>query len=103
MITHVTLSPAAERDLEDIGDYVAAEFGSNTAYNVIRRIRTKIDLLRDHPLLGMEDERIGNRRRLVARPYLIAYRVAKGSEVEILRIVHGARDLGLVFPPDDPN
>lgn len=103
MRVRVTLSPAAERDLEEIGDYVAAEFGSNTAYNVIRRIRAKIDLLRDHPSLGMEDERIGNRRRLVARPYLIAYRIAKQSEVEVLRIVHGARDLGLIFPPDDPN
>lgn len=103
MIARVTLSPAAERDLEEIGDYVAAEFGAQTAYNTILRIRAKIDLLREHPLLGMEDERIGNRRRLVARPYLIAYRVAKQTEVEILRIVHGARDLGLIFPPDDPN
>lgn len=94
---HVKFAPAAERDLEEIATYIAAQAGQRVALNVVRRLRAKTELLRENPQIGAEDERIGNRRKLIARPYIIAYRVVSANEVSVLRIVHGARDLPAIF------
>jgi plasmid stabilization system protein ParE len=40
----------------------------------------------------LDPERFGELRRLVIEPYIVVYRVRR-STVEILRILHGARDL----------
>jgi len=101
MPVRVKLSRAAERDLEEIAAYIAAQASPRVALNVVRRLRAKAALLRENPYLGAEDERIGNRRKLLERPYIIAYRVVNASEVNVLRVVHGARDLPAVFVDDE--
>jgi plasmid stabilization system protein ParE len=79
-------------------DVIAKEAGSRSATRWRRRILDRLALLRSRPLLGAIDEDIGpGRRRLVVAPYLIVYEFQSATEVVILRIVHGARDLRAVF------
>jgi toxin ParE1/3/4 len=100
MPVRVQLAPAAERDLEEIAEYIEAQAGPRIALNVVRRLRAKTALLRENPYIGAEDERIGIRRKLIQRPYIIAYRIVSATEVNVLRIVHGARDLPGLFADD---
>lgn len=64
------------------------------ADRMVDRIDRKIALLAEHPKTGRSREELGpNMRSAPVGPYLIIYwPLADG--VEILRIVHGARDLG---------
>ena len=56
------------------------------------RLQSAIDHLADYPYLGKLTDKRGV-RRVVARPYVIFYRVKKG-DVFILDVRHAARDEG---------
>lgn len=83
-------------DLNSILDYIA-EFSPQGAARVQRRIEHMIDLLLDHPHIGMrtDDPTI---RRLTTAPYpfLVYYEVAE-MEIIIHAIRHAAR-----HPADRP-
>ena len=80
----------AERNLDEIGEYIAADNPDAAARN-ITKILAAIDLLPDHPAIGRAGRVAGTRELVVPdTPYLVAYRV-RANAVEILRILHGAR------------
>jgi len=63
----------------------------------MRRFEAAENRLADFPELGPIHPNIGSDARCwVVGDYLILYRVSAGK-VEIVRIIHGARDLGEVF------
>ncbi len=68
--------------------------GGEVADEMLRKINERIDSLADFPDRGVlqEDLKDGT-RRLIEGKYLIYYSPYK-STVFILRVVHGARDLG---------
>jgi len=86
-------SPAAERDLEEIADYIAQD-------NTTRAISFIIDLrqiaagIQDNPLAWPERDDLlpGLRMRPFGR-YLIFYQPA-ADDVRIERILHASRDIG---------
>lgn len=86
------LTPGAEADLADIGDYVAQD-NPPAALQLIGRIEKACALLGENPQLGpARPELAPEARSWVVGRYLILYRpIAAGAE--IVRIVHGARDL----------
>jgi toxin ParE1/3/4 len=92
------VSPQAVADL-DIWYYVAKESSSiEVANQLIDSIIGRFFLLSRHPHLGRsrdEDLGIGFRTCPVGE-YLIVYCIEE-SDVLILRIVHGRRDLGALF------
>lgn len=54
----------------------------------------KVDLLREHPLLGriVPERRRASLREVIHPPYRIVYRFQKpAASIEVLRIWHGAR------------
>lgn len=80
----------AEHDLIDILDSIA---GDNPAAAVatIERLEAAARRLTDFPLLGRTGSVPGTRELPVAGlPFLLIYRVREG-DVEILRVLHGAR------------
>lgn len=82
----------ADGDLIDIWDYVA-ERDPAAADRVVLEIERRWRQLRTHPRSGVAREDIGpGVRHLVTGRYLILYRV--GEAVEILRILHGRREIG---------
>ena len=95
----VTVTEAAEGDLQRIGDWIAEE-SPDRAVAFIRTLRARCEEFADTPRgypLVPRYERTGIRRRPY-RDYLIFYRVSRDS-IEILPILHGARDYErLLFP-----
>ena len=91
------LSEHAERDLDDIWEYVFDDSASEErARKVIVRLLETISLIAGNPRIGRlrPDLRLGV-RSLAADKYLAIYNTA-AEDVQILRVVHGSRNLDLL-------
>ena len=95
----VVLAAAAAQDLDDIAAWIAQDHPGR-AIAFIKELRDACRGLGRPPLrfqLVPRYERHGIRRRVHGR-YLIFYRI-RASQVEVLRILDGARDFEpLIFP-----
>ncbi len=91
---HVRVLPAAESDLHDIIEYIAAERPS-AALRLAEKIESALRRLETHPLLGklpQDTELIKmGYRYLIVENYLIFY-THQARTIFIHRILHGARD-----------
>jgi toxin ParE1/3/4 len=88
--------PKAAADLEDIWFYIATD-NVEAAERVIRQIYEAEDRLAAFPESGRTRPELGSDiKSWAVGSYIIFYRIGP-SAVEILRILHGARDLGEVF------
>ena len=76
------------RDLECLHAYVA-EDDPEAAARTVERILSAIEELRRHPEMGRRG-RVTGTRELVVPPYIIGY-CAKGTALQILGVIHGAR------------
>ena len=84
------LRPLAERDIEEILSYIAAESPS-AASRWLGSMRDTCARLADMPKMGVARPEIRPEMRLFFMGnYLIAYREIAGG-VEIVRVLHGAR------------
>jgi toxin ParE1/3/4 len=92
----IVVSPLAQTDIDEIWDHIARDSVPN-ADRFVDQIERRFDLLADHPGMGLprEDLRAGLRRFAYAR-YLIYYRPIRGG-IEVVRVVHGARDEGAIW------
>jgi toxin ParE1/3/4 len=96
MSASVVFSPAAEADLDDIWLNIALE-NPAAADRLIDDIRQRSDQLSEFPELGpLRPDIIEAARSLNAGNYLILYRIVTRT-VEVVRSVHGARDLTPLF------
>jgi plasmid stabilization system protein ParE len=98
----VIISRSAERELEEIGDWIARDNPDRAASFVmeLQEACRAIGLRpRAYPLVdGSRDPLL---RRKVHGNYLIFYDVG-ASHIEILHVLHGARDYeSLLFPEDE--
>jgi len=91
---NLTWTTPAENDLTDILDYIA-EDSPSAALGTIDRIEGVALRLIDFPLSGREGSVPGTRELPIpGLPFILVYRVREAS-VEILRVLHGARQ----WPP----
>lgn len=87
------LTEATEKDLNDIFDYTAQEFGFDQAVEYLLEIEDKFNLLSEQPQLGKARNEIRNElRSFIHERHVIFYRVMD-KRVRIIRILHGSRDL----------
>lgn len=98
----VVFNPVAVTDLEEIIDYIAQD-NPAAAQNVREDILETAGSLGHHPDLGIRPRfsapRFKGIRFLPAREYpvyLLFYREL-ADEVEVLRVLHGARNLPALF------
>lgn len=86
----VRLTPSAERDLDEIEAYIAAD-NVSAAIDTVLRVIDSIRHLGDYPDMGREG-RIGGTREWVVpeTPFIVPYRI-RDNTVEVLRVLHGAR------------
>lgn len=83
----------AQEDLIGIWNNVALDNGT-AADALLDRFEAKIKLLETFPDIGISrDDLRSGLRMLVSDEYLILYRQLN-KEIEIVRVVHGRRDLG---------
>ena len=90
------LSPAAERDLEEIADFIAAD-DPVAAARVIDDIEAACELVATHPGVGRPRDEIA--LGVLSFPvgsYVLFYRPGR-STVGIARVLHGRRDLPKAF------
>lgn len=86
----------AEKDLIEIWGYIAQD-NSLAADRVLDEIDQKVNVLAENPLLGRFRPDIAPELRYFAvGKYLILYRIAYNG-IQIVRVVHGARDLPNLF------
>ena len=96
----VRLSLAAERDLEEIANRIAAD-NPRRAATFVQELRTACLGLADFPNrfpLVPRYERHGIRHRVHGN-YLIFYR-SEGREVLVLHVLHGAMDYSTILFPN---
>jgi toxin ParE1/3/4 len=92
----VVFSPAAEADLDDIWLNIALE-NPAAADRLIDAVRERAGQLSEFPELGRSRPDIAEAARsLNVGNYLILYRIVTRT-VEVVRVVHGARDLTKLF------
>jgi len=85
------LSPLAIEDLEEIAYYVACD-NYGAAHDLTDRLFAVFSTLAENPQLGRRREEFRDARSFALRPYVIVYReVPEG--IEIIRVLHGARDI----------
>lgn len=92
----IKIAAAAAEDLQEIWAYVA-ERDTEAANRLVKEITKKFALLRDYPHAGREQPKLLlNLRSYAVKGYLIFYQPFE-DRVEILRVLHGARDIESAF------
>ena len=97
---HFQRTAEAEKDLLALWDYIAQD-NPEAATRLLLTIDEKCARLAANPQLGPARPDIAPEMRYFpVGSYLILYRIVT-DEVEIVRVLHGARDLEAIFHPDE--
>ncbi|UVK47182.1 type II toxin-antitoxin system RelE/ParE family toxin [Mesorhizobium sp. AR07] len=99
----VIFAPAASQDIEEISDYIHAE-NPAAARRLIAGLRERCDRIEDTPRGGVSRSALWPGLRSIAFQRYVIFYTARGDEVRIERILHGARDIPTIFeePSNDP-
>ena len=94
MAPRIVLSLAAERDLDDLFDYIARDSGVDRAEAILRRLGDTMANLAAAPRIGRIRPDLGGARTFAVWPWIIFYEpLSSGEGVAIWRVVDGRRDL----------
>ena len=95
-MARVTRDRAAQRDLDEMWDYVAQESVA-AASRLIDTIVEACDRLASQPEMGrLRPELAPNLRSFPVGSYVIFYRPTLDG-IEVARVLHGARDIDALF------
>ena len=96
MTRRLEYSTAAKHDVDGILSYIARD-KPGAAARFAARLRARCELLVKNPLVGEDCSLLRpHMRRITIAGYLIFFR-ADEEKVEVIRIIHGARDWGSSF------
>ncbi|MEH1999071.1 MAG: type II toxin-antitoxin system RelE/ParE family toxin [Nostoc sp.] len=88
--------PLAETDLLDIWNFIAND-SFEKADQFLLNIDSKLKILAENPSLGRQrDSLIPNLRSFPVKSYLIFY-CPINQGIEVIRVLHGARDIQNLF------
>jgi toxin ParE1/3/4 len=91
--------PRAQCDLIEIWDYIADDSEAR-ADSFIDTIDRKVQAVANRPNMGRSrDELVEGLRSFPVGRYVIYYRIIPGG-IEIVRVLHGARDVDAIFGSD---
>jgi toxin ParE1/3/4 len=92
-----SVSPQAREDLIEIWQFISQD-SVEAADNLLDSFVEKFELIADRPQAGCaRPELARNLRSFPVGRYVIFYRLSR-NVVEIVRVLHGARDIYAVFP-----
>jgi toxin ParE1/3/4 len=94
----LVIAPEARQDLQAIRDYIAKD-DRKAAQRFVTRLRDMARMLAGAPAIGRERPELGpDIRSFVVDRYVLFYRPLTGAVgVELVRVLHGARDVDAVF------
>ena len=97
------LAPAARDDLKHISHYIAVERESPQGAKRLReRFLDSFRLLAKNPLIGQACPEFGENMRIwPVGNYVVLY-VPRDNGIDIVQVVHGARDLPAVVRKPEP-
>jgi len=96
---HARLTEPALNDLDEIWSYIA-EDNPTAATRLVERILDQAEVLADHPGRGRaRDELSPGVRSYAMGNYVIFYRKTLRG-IDIIRVLHGARDIYRIFEED---
>jgi toxin ParE1/3/4 len=96
-VKQVRFTVQAELDLEEIGDYIAAD-NPSLALAFVQSIREHCERIANAPLGYPTHPELGEHLRSCPHGrYRIFFR-PRATDVLIVRILHGARDFDTLFP-----
>ncbi|HEY3245827.1 MAG TPA: type II toxin-antitoxin system RelE/ParE family toxin [Phycisphaerae bacterium] len=99
-MARIDITEEAAYDLEGTWAYIA-HHSEPAARRFIGRILKKLELLAEQPGVGRSRQELGRGfRSYPVRKYLIFYRRVDDG-VQVIRVVHGARDLERLFERPD--
>ena len=93
------ISAAARNDLQGIRECISQD-DSDAAVRVIQSILDRCSMLARQPMIGTDREDVSpGLRDITVGKYVIFHRVVEEGEaiVEIVRILHSARDIRQIF------
>jgi toxin ParE1/3/4 len=97
-VSRCQFTPQASKDLEQIADYIARD-NPRAAARFIENIEQKCQFLADFPGSGTgSDDLAPQLRSFAVGNYVIYYRPV-ADRIEIIRVLHGARDISKFFRP----
>jgi toxin ParE1/3/4 len=90
--------PQAEADLDDIWWYIAQD-NPTAADGFLDKIEEHCRMLAQTPYIGRSrDELLSSLRSFVIGNYLVFYiPIEGGGGIEVVRVLHGARDIEVLF------
>jgi toxin ParE1/3/4 len=102
----ILITPAADQDIKEQAAYLAQNESAALGLRFLRAAEQTCQLLAGHAEIGVRTEcrsvLLSGMRMLPMKRFtkhLFFYRIVKG-DVEIIRILHGARDIEALFLPD---
>jgi toxin ParE1/3/4 len=98
------IRPAADRDIDEIADYLADEAGLETGLRFLSEYYSTLRLLASQPGIGWPC-RIANQRLIGVRVFRVSARFRNylifyhplPDRIEIVRVIHGSRDIEALF------
>ena len=100
MTTRFIVSSEAAADLREIVDFIA-ENNPSAAHRFLARMREEIGRIAAHPRIGHARMDLTDRplRFWPVARYLVIYREEVGKPVEVVRVLHSARDVAALLEP----
>jgi toxin ParE1/3/4 len=92
----IIVSPEAEADLEEIGDYIAQD-NPHRAVTFIDEIRSRFEAISRMPLAYAERPEIDPGVRACVHGSYVIFFYVTDKTVEIARVLHGARNIVRLF------
>jgi toxin ParE1/3/4 len=90
----------AERDLDDIWLHIASD-NPQAADQLIDALVAQARLVATQPNMGRARPELAPEiRSFVEKNYILFYRPVSNG-IELVRVLHGARDLNMIFQSDD--
>jgi addiction module RelE/StbE family toxin len=93
---NLKFTPKAVDDLRRLKEFIA-EKDKNSAQRTVRMLKSKIEVLLQHPRMGRVVQDIESCRDLIAQSFVVRYQI-EGDTVWILRLWHH-KELRLGSPP----
>lgn len=89
-----SLHPEAEEDLRDAAEFYRDRAGNSLSQSLLAELEQSVNILLQHPGLGLPWRGSGRRRYLMKRfPYSLVYTFSS-EEIRILAVAHHSRRPG---------
>jgi toxin ParE1/3/4 len=99
MSARVIRTPASDDDLFEIWLFIAQD-NPDAATRVLRKIKSTLNKLERNPKMGRDRSELAPGLRSVAcHPYVLFYRIVD-KDIDLVRVLHGARDVPSIFESD---